>query len=71
MRGGCPAQSHGEPEMQDLVFECKQAMQSPVPSEPWARYKMSFPFLLLFLVLPLHVFSSPPNIILINMDDMG
>ena len=59
------------PDMQDLVFECKQAMHSPVSSGPWVSSKMSTSLLLHLLVLPFCVSSNPPNIILINMDDMG
>ena len=54
-------------EMQDIWFECKQKADETVSRETWTGFEMKIS---LFL-FPSLAFSHSPNIILINMDDMG
>ena len=54
-------------EMQDIWFECKQKADETVSRKTWAGFEMKIS---LFL-FPSLVFPESPNIILINMDDMG
>ena len=54
-------------EMQDIWFECKQKTDETVSRKTWAGFEMKIS---LFL-FPSLVFPHSPNIILINMDDMG
>ena len=54
-------------EMQDIWFECKQKADETVSRKTWAGFEMKIS---LFL-FPSLVFLESPNIILINMDDMG
>ena len=51
-----------------IWFECKQICRT-VSRKTWVSFEMKMVRLL--LLLPAWVFSDPPNIILINMDDMG